>query len=246
VSPSSFARIQRLDQFLNQRCQFGGVPFICHRNTKFAPIFLHAVSHIHLRYSGANACECWAVGSMFGATTLSGSVVYGSQRSAYSFTIWIGTFGVQDSTYLPSHFGDKRSLHAFHHPRFPSHADFAKTASQRNSKSARALRMLLTACNLPQRASSCPVCPECLSSAGLSNCLLVGRITMSVNGITAPSRSPPTSHQNVAPASHAATGAGDPQLPRSLASQWLGDSSAGIQPQLFLYRIPFWLGVQRD
>jgi hypothetical protein len=38
---------------------------------------------------------------MFGATTLSGSVVYGSQRSAYSFTIWIGNFGVQDSTYLP-------------------------------------------------------------------------------------------------------------------------------------------------
>jgi hypothetical protein len=28
---------------------------------------------------------------------------------------------------------------------------------------------------------------------------------MSVNGMTAPSRSPPTSHQNVAPASHAAT-----------------------------------------
>jgi hypothetical protein len=38
---------------------------------------------------------------MFGATTLSGSVVYGSQRSAYSFTIRIGNFGVQDSTYLP-------------------------------------------------------------------------------------------------------------------------------------------------
>ena len=36
-------------------------------------------------------------------TTLSGSVVYGSQRSAYSFTIWIGNFGVQDSTYLPGH-----------------------------------------------------------------------------------------------------------------------------------------------
>jgi len=98
------------------------------------------------------------MGSMFGATTLSGSVVYGSQRSAYSFTIRIGNFGVQDSTYLPGSetglSGDKRPLHAFHHPRFPSHADFAKTASQRNSKSARVLRMLLTACNLTQRASN--------------------------------------------------------------------------------------------
>ena len=101
MSPSSFALIQRLNQFLNQRTQLRVVTFIGHRNTKFAPIFLHAVSHIHLRCSGANACECWAVGSMFGATTLSGSVVYGSQRSAYSFTIWIGNFGVQDSTYLP-------------------------------------------------------------------------------------------------------------------------------------------------
>ena len=38
---------------------------------------------------------------MFGATRLSGSVLYGSQRSVCSFTIGFGNFGVQDSTYLP-------------------------------------------------------------------------------------------------------------------------------------------------
>jgi hypothetical protein len=70
-----------------------------------------------------------------------------------------------------------------------------KIAKYKNSSSARALRMLLTACNLPQRASSCPVCPECLSSVGLSNSLLVGRITNRVNRMTPPSRIPATSHQ---------------------------------------------------
>jgi hypothetical protein len=34
--------------------------------------------------------------------------------------------------------------------------------------------------------------------------LLVGRITISVNGMTEPSRTPAIGHQNVAPASHAA------------------------------------------
>jgi hypothetical protein len=38
---------------------------------------------------------------MFRATALSGSVVYGSQRSACSFTIWFGNFEVQDSMYYP-------------------------------------------------------------------------------------------------------------------------------------------------
>jgi hypothetical protein len=38
---------------------------------------------------------------MFGATTLSGSVVYGSQRSECSFIIWFGNFAVQDSMYDP-------------------------------------------------------------------------------------------------------------------------------------------------
>jgi hypothetical protein len=68
-------------------------------------------------------------------------------------------FWVQDSTYLsgwetvPSR-RPIAPLPSFHRLCVPSHADFVKTASQRNSKSARALRMLLTACNLPQRASS--------------------------------------------------------------------------------------------
>jgi len=55
VMPAPFALIQRLNQFLNQRTQLRGVTFICHRNTKFAPVVLHAVSHTHLRYWGA---EC--------------------------------------------------------------------------------------------------------------------------------------------------------------------------------------------
>ena len=156
MTPASFALIQRLNQFLNRRTQLRVVTFICHRSTKFAPVPSHVVRHIHLRYSGANAAF---VGSMFGATRLSGSVVHGSQRSAGIFTIWFGNFGVQDSTYssgwetVPS----RRQIAprpSFHRLCVPSHADFVKTASQRNSKSARALRMLLTACNLPQRASS--------------------------------------------------------------------------------------------
>ena len=78
-------------------------------------------------------------------------------------------------------------------------------AKYRNSRSATALSTLLTVCNLPQRASSRSVSADRLSSVGLSNCLFVGRIAIRVNGITAPSTTPPTSHQNVAPASHAAT-----------------------------------------
>ena len=46
----------------------------------------------------ANSAE---VGSMFDTTTLSGSVVYGSQRSWCSFVIWFGNFAVQDSMYYP-------------------------------------------------------------------------------------------------------------------------------------------------
>jgi hypothetical protein len=38
---------------------------------------------------------------MFRATTLSGFVVYGSQRSECSFIIWFGNFAVQDSMYYP-------------------------------------------------------------------------------------------------------------------------------------------------
>ena len=85
VTPASFFLIQCLNQLLNQQPQLRGVTFIGDRNTKFAPVLLHAVSHIHLRYSGANACDCCFVRSTFGATTLSGSVVYGSQRGVCRF-----------------------------------------------------------------------------------------------------------------------------------------------------------------
>src|SRR6266567_5242049 len=77
VTPASFALIQRLNQFLNQRTQLRGVTFICHRNTKFAPIPWHAVSHTHLRHSGANAA---VVGSISGTTTLSGLFASESQH----------------------------------------------------------------------------------------------------------------------------------------------------------------------
>src|ERR1700730_17928746 len=76
ATPASFALIQSLNQFLNQRTQLRGITFICYCSTKFAPVPLRAVSHIHLRYSGANAA---VVGSMFGATTLSGSIASNSQ-----------------------------------------------------------------------------------------------------------------------------------------------------------------------
>jgi len=80
----------------------------------------------------------------------------------------------------------------------------AKIAKYRNNSSAAALSTLLTACNAPQCASSRFVSADRLSSAGLSNCLLVGKIAISVNGMTAPSRSPATTHKKDAPASHAA------------------------------------------
>jgi hypothetical protein len=44
------------------------------------------------------------------------------------------------------------------------------------------LSRVLTACNLPQRASSRSAWTDCLSSVGLSNSLLVGRMTISVKG----------------------------------------------------------------
>ena len=108
VTPASFALIQRLNQFLNRRTQLRVVTFICHRSTKFAPVPSHVVRHVHLRYSGANAAF---VGSMFGATRLSGSVVHGSQRSACIFTIWFGNFGYRipriDPPGKPSRLGDQ-------------------------------------------------------------------------------------------------------------------------------------------
>jgi PleD family two-component response regulator len=59
--------------------------------------------------------------------------------------------------------------------------------------------MLLTACNTPQRASSRSIWADRLSSVGLINCLLVGRMTSSVKGITKTCNAPATTHQNVAP-----------------------------------------------
>jgi hypothetical protein len=74
LSPASFTPIQCFNQFLNKRRQSGGVSFVCHRNTKFAPVFAHTVSHIHLRYSGGCLRMLRQVRSMFGATSLSGLV----------------------------------------------------------------------------------------------------------------------------------------------------------------------------
>jgi hypothetical protein len=58
-----------------------------------------------------------------------------------------------------------------------------------NSSSANPLNTLLTACNAPQRASSRPASGDLLFRAGLSNCLLVGRIAIS-NGMTKPNKVP--------------------------------------------------------
>src|SRR5215469_10717744 len=69
---------------------------------------------------------------------------------------------------------------------------------------------LLLACNAPQRASRRSASTDRLSSVGLSSFLLVGNITIRVNGMTEPSTIPPTNHQNVAPASHAAIDARRP------------------------------------
>jgi len=79
-----------------------------------------------------------------------------------------------------------------------------KTRRPRNNSRAVPLRTLLTACNVPHRASSCSVWADRPSSVGLNNCLLVGRITSSVKGMTEPSRISAMSHQNVAPKSQAA------------------------------------------
>lgn len=56
----------------------------------------------------------------------------------------------------------------------------------------------------PVRASKRSASTDRLSSVGLSNSLLVGRITNSVNVTILPNTAPPTSHQSVAPARHAA------------------------------------------
>src|SRR5206468_8602289 len=72
--PASFALIQSLNQFLNQQTQLRVVTFICHRRTKFAPIFLHAVSHHSPPIFRCEVANPAVARSMFDATTLSCSV----------------------------------------------------------------------------------------------------------------------------------------------------------------------------
>ena len=91
---------------------------------------------------------------------------------------------------------------AAEYPRTPH--DFEKISEERNTRKAKPLSTLLTACSFPQRASKRSASAERRSNVGLSSRLLVGDITMSVNGMTDPSSTPATSHQTVAPASHAA------------------------------------------
>ena len=54
--------------------------------------------------------------------------------------------------------------------------------------------MLLTACSLPQRVNSFSARAKSLAVSGSSNCLFVGSIAKSVNGMTEPSSPPPISH----------------------------------------------------
>jgi hypothetical protein len=47
VTTASFALIERVDQFLNERTQYRRVAFTFIRSTDFAPVpFVHIVSHI--------------------------------------------------------------------------------------------------------------------------------------------------------------------------------------------------------
>ena len=71
-----------------------------------------------------------------------------------------------------------------------------------------------------------------LSSAGFNNCLLVGRITIRVNGMTEPSRTSATAHQNVAPASHAATEETSPTAAKIACST--ATNSANLTQHLIL------------
>src|SRR5215472_15168769 len=109
----------------------------------------------------------------------------------------------------------------------------------RNTSNANPLNTLLTACNAPQRASRHSASTDRLSSVELSNRLLVGRMTTSVNGITEPSRTPPTSHQNGAPTSHAAMDDRKPTAAKVACIIVLGGSWAEIRSPPVLRRIPF-------
>jgi hypothetical protein len=70
------------------------------------------------------------------------------------------------------------------------HRNFLKITEYRNSSSANPLSTLLTACNAPQRASTRSASTDRLFSVGLSNSLLVGRITIRVKGMTETCKTP--------------------------------------------------------
>src|SRR5262249_24985342 len=81
---------------------------------------------------------------------------------------------------------DQRNVHS----RINFHRGFLKIAKYRNNSKANPLSTLLTAGNVPQRARRRSASTDRLSSVGLSNSLLVGRITIRVNGMTEPSTIP--------------------------------------------------------
>src|SRR5207244_10829876 len=76
-------------------------------------------------------------------------------------------------------------------------------APAKNPNAAR-LRTALTECKRPQCRSSCKAESEVGLSAGSSNLRFVGKMTISVNGMTAPISRAPISQFQPAPASHAA------------------------------------------
>jgi hypothetical protein len=98
VTQASFSPVQSLNQFLNQRTQLRVVTFICHRSTKFAPIWLHTVSHDSPPTFG---CECYGRIKHVSCHQVSDSVAYSSQRCECSFSLRFGNFAVQDSMYYP-------------------------------------------------------------------------------------------------------------------------------------------------
>jgi hypothetical protein len=67
---------------------------------------------------------------------------------------------------------------------------FAKVKRYTNSKSATPLSRLLRVWSMPHRVSSRSVWADRLSSVGLSNCLLVGRMTISLKGMTETCKTP--------------------------------------------------------
>src|SRR5215471_3333009 len=80
----------------------------------------------------------------------------------------------------------------------------------RNTKNAVPLNTLRTAWSCPQRRNKRPARSELTSSSGLSNFLLVGKITISVKGITRKRRAPPISQPTLCSGRHARSAAVEP------------------------------------